>query len=79
MMRSLLRRGRARRAATRSALIVAVGSLLPVSGFAGPLGFVPLTGTFYLFVPAVTLFYLLSVQIAKGLLWRHAESTAERS
>jgi len=57
-------------------LVVAVGALLPISGLAGPLGFVPLTGTFYLFVAAVTLLYLLSVHLAKGLLWRHAESSS---
>jgi Mg2+-importing ATPase len=56
-----------------TALVVAVGALLPVSVFAGPLGFVPLTGRFYLFVAAATLVYLLSVHLAKGLLWRHAE------
>jgi len=60
-------------------LVVAAGALLPVSGLAGPLGFVPLTGTFYLFVAAATLLYLLSVQLAKGLLWPHAQSsTPER-
>jgi Mg2+-importing ATPase len=57
-------------------LVVAVGALLPVSRFAGPLGFVPLTGTFYLFVAAATLLYLLSVQFAKGLLWRRAEGSS---
>jgi P-type Mg2+ transporter len=56
-----------------TALVVAVGALLPVSGLAGSLGFVPLTGTFYLFVAAATLLYLLSVHLAKGLLWRYAE------
>jgi hypothetical protein len=34
-----------------------------------------LTGTFYVFVAVATLLYLLSVHLAKGLLWRHAESS----
>ena len=59
-------------------LVVAVGALLPLSGLAVPLGFVPLTGTFYLFLGAATLLYLLSVQLAKGLLWRHAERHSVR-
>jgi len=54
-------------------LVVAVGALLPVSRLAGALGFVPLTGMFYLFVAVATLLYLLSVQLAKGRLWRHAD------
>jgi Mg2+-importing ATPase len=57
-------------------LVVAVGALLPVSGLAGPLGFVPLTATFYLFLAAATLLYLMSVQLAKGLLWRRAEGSS---
>jgi Mg2+-importing ATPase len=57
-------------------LAVAVGAVLPLSGFAGPLGFVPLTATFYLFVAAATLLYLLCVHLAKGQLWRHAEGSA---
>jgi Mg2+-importing ATPase len=57
-------------------LVVAVGALLPLSGLAPPLGFVPLTGTFYLFVAVVMLLYLLSVHLAKGLLWRNAEGSS---
>jgi P-type Mg2+ transporter len=57
-------------------LVVAVGALLPFSGLAEPLGFVPLSGSFYLFVTAATLVYLLLVQLAKGLLWRQAESSS---
>jgi Mg2+-importing ATPase len=55
-------------------LVVAVGTLLPVSGLAGPLGFVRLTATFYAFVALATLVYLLLVQLAKGYLWRHSGS-----
>ena len=57
-----------------SLLVVAVGALLPFSGLAEPLGFAPLSGSFYLFVTVATLVYLLLVQLAKGLLWRQAES-----
>jgi len=57
-------------------LVMVAGALLPFSGLAAPLGFVPLSGTFYLFVTVATLVYLLLVQLAKGLLWRQAESFA---
>lgn len=57
-------------------LVVAVGALLPVSPLARPLGFVPLTAGFNLFVVVATLLYLLCVQLAKGLLWRRAASAA---
>jgi Mg2+-importing ATPase len=53
-------------------LVVAVGALLPFTGLAGPLGFVPLTATFYVFVAAATLVYLLLVQLAKTVLLGHA-------
>ncbi|HVP34299.1 MAG TPA: magnesium-translocating P-type ATPase [Steroidobacteraceae bacterium] len=56
-------------------LVVGVGALLPFSGLAEPLGFVPLSGAFYLFVGVATLVYLLLVQLAKRLLWREAESS----
>ena len=59
-------------------LVVAVGAFLPFTGLGGPLGFVPLTGTFYLFVAVTTLLYLLLVQLAKGLIWRHAERAPKR-
>ena len=57
-------------------LVVAVGVLLPLSSLTGPLGFVPLTGAFYLFVAAATLLYLMSVQLAKGLLLQQAGNTS---
>jgi Mg2+-importing ATPase len=56
-------------------LIVAVGALLPFTGLARPLGFVPLTAAFYAFVAAATLLYLIGVQLAKGALFRRAESS----
>jgi len=49
-------------------LVVAVGALLPFTGLGGPLGFVPLTATFYVFVAVATLVYLLLVQLAKVVL-----------
>ena len=58
-------------------LVVAVGALLPFTGLAAPLGFVPLTGTFYVFVAAATLIYLLLVQVAKAVLLGHAEDAGE--
>jgi len=57
-------------------LVVAVGALLPLTGLARPLGFVPLSGTFYAFVAVATLVYLLLVQWAKGLVLRHTEAAA---
>jgi len=60
-------------------LVVAVGAILPWSGLAGPLGFAPLSGAFYFFVAVATLLYLLLVQLAKGLLFRHARSTSARA
>jgi len=60
-------------------LVVAVGALLPFTGLAGPLGFVPLTGAFYLFVAVATLVYLLLVQLAKVLLLGQAAGSSPRS
>jgi P-type Mg2+ transporter len=59
-------------------LVVAIGALLPLSGLAVPLGFVPLSGAFYLFVSVATLLYLLLVQLAKGLLFGRAEGSPPR-
>jgi Mg2+-importing ATPase len=58
-------------------LVVAIGALLPLSGLARPLAFVPLTVAFYVFVAAATLLYLICVQLAKRLLFRHAESSCQ--
>jgi Mg2+-importing ATPase len=46
-------------------VIVLIGMLLPFSPLAGPLGFVPLPAGFFLFLGAVTVTYLLLVEIAK--------------
>jgi Mg2+-importing ATPase len=56
-------------------LAVLTGALLAFSGFAGPLGFVPLTASFYLFVAIATLVYLILVQLGKALLLRRAENS----
>jgi Mg2+-importing ATPase len=60
-------------------LVVAVGMLLPFTTLARPLGFVPLTGAFYLFVIAATALYLMSVQLAKGLLFKSSQPGAGSS
>ena len=58
---------------------VLTGALLAFTGLAGPLGFVPLTATFYLFVVTATLLYLLLVQLSKGWLLRHAGNSRSAS
>jgi Mg2+-importing ATPase len=50
---------------TTTVVIVLIGMLLPFSPLAGPLGFVPLPAGFFLFLGAVTVTYLLLVEIAK--------------
>jgi P-type Mg2+ transporter len=57
-------------------LAVLVGALLPFSGLARPLGFVPLSAGFLLFVAMATLLYLLLVQLAKGPILRHADAAS---
>jgi Mg2+-importing ATPase len=51
-------------------LAVLVGTLLPFSPFASALGFVPLPGTFFLFLCGATLTYLLLVEAGKRRLTR---------
>ncbi len=46
-------------------LVVAVGVLLPFTPLAGPLGFTPLPGLYYLFLVAMTVAYLLLVELVK--------------
>jgi Mg2+-importing ATPase len=48
--------------------IVAVGVLLPYTPLAGPLGFTPLPGIYYLFLAGATVAYLGLVEIGKRLL-----------
>ena len=57
-------------------LVVAIGAILPFTTLARPLGLVPLTAAFYLFVAAATVLYLIGVQLAKGLLFRDAAGSS---
>jgi P-type Mg2+ transporter len=51
--------------AATTILVVLVGLWLPFSRFAGPLGFVPLSGGFYAFLGGVVITYLVLVQAVK--------------
>jgi Mg2+-importing ATPase len=51
-------------------LIVAIGILLPYTPLAGPLGFTPLPTLYFLFLSAMTVIYLLLVQLIKSLVMR---------
>ncbi len=50
---------------TTTILIVATGVLLPFTPFAPTLGFVPLPGSYFVFLTAVTVTYLIFVEIVK--------------
>ena len=51
-------------------LVVAIGILLPYTPLAGPLGFTPLPGLYFLFLIAMTVTYLLLVELVKRPLMR---------
>jgi Mg2+-importing ATPase len=51
-------------------LMVATGVILPFSPLAGALGFTPLPALYFLFLLAMTVIYLLLVQLLKGRLMR---------
>jgi P-type Mg2+ transporter len=51
-------------------LVVAIGILLPYTQLAGPLGFTPLPGLYFLFLIAMTIAYLLLVELVKRPLMR---------
>jgi len=51
-------------------LIVTIGILLPYTPLAGPLGFTPLPGLYFLFLIAMTLIYLVLVALVKRPLMR---------
>lgn len=53
-------------------VIVAVGIVLPVSPFAGLLGFTRLPAPYFLFLIVSTLTYLLLVEVAKRVFFSHA-------
>jgi len=56
--------------AATTLLVVVIGILLPFSPLTGSLGFVPLPGGFFAFLAAVTITYLLLVEMAKRRLMR---------
>ena len=51
-------------------LIVLVGIILPFTPLAGYLGFTPLPGLYFLFLVAMTVTYLLLVEVVKRRLMR---------
>jgi P-type Mg2+ transporter len=51
-------------------LIVLVGIILPFTQLAGYLGFTPLPGLYFLFLVAMTVTYLLLVEVVKRRLMR---------
>lgn len=51
--------------AATTVLVVLVGLILPVSPLAGPLGFVPLPPTYFVFLGGVTITYLAFVELVK--------------
>jgi P-type Mg2+ transporter len=51
-------------------LIVCIGIILPYTPLAGPLGFTPLPGLFFLFLAAMIITYLLLVEVVKRWLMR---------
>ncbi len=51
-------------------LVVAIGILLPYTPLADPLGFTPLPGLYFLFLIAMTVTYLLLVELVKRPLMR---------
>jgi Mg2+-importing ATPase len=53
-------------------VIVAVGIVLPVSPFAGLLGFTRLPAPYFVFLIVSTLTYLLLVEVAKRVFFSHA-------
>jgi Mg2+-importing ATPase len=50
--------------------VVALGLLLPLTPIAGPLGFVRMPATFYAFIAAATIVYLLLADAVKRPLMR---------
>ena len=56
--------------AITTVLIVCIGIILPYTPLAGPLGFTPLPGLFFLFLTGMVVTYLLLVEIVKRRLMR---------
>jgi Mg2+-importing ATPase len=55
-------------------LVVAIGMLLPYTPLAGPLGFTPLPGLYFLFLIAMTMAYLMLVELVKRPLMKRYAS-----
>jgi len=55
-----------------TSLIVAIGTLLPFTGLAGPLGFVPLTAAYFAYLAVATAVYLVLVEFGKRVLFGRA-------
>jgi Mg2+-importing ATPase len=51
--------------ATTTVLVVLIGVMLPFTPLAGPLGFVPLPGAYFVFLGGVTIAYLVLVEAVK--------------
>ncbi len=51
--------------ATTTILVVLTGVMLPFTPLAGPLGFVPLPGAYFVFLGGVTIAYLVLVEVVK--------------
>jgi Mg2+-importing ATPase len=56
--------------------IVALGMFLPYSRLARPLGFAPLPATYFAFLIAMTIVYLILVEVGKRILFSRTASTA---
>jgi Mg2+-importing ATPase len=52
--------------------VVGIGIYLPFSSFASALGFTPMPASYFAYLSAATLIYLVIVQAAKGRLLRQA-------
>jgi Mg2+-importing ATPase len=60
-------------------LVVAVGTLLPFTPLAVPLGFVPVPATYFLFLLVVIPTYLLLVEVMKRWLLRRAAQQNQKT
>lgn len=57
--------------------IIAIGMLLPFTGLARPLGFVPYSLTYFAYLVAATIVYLILVEIGKRMLLGHLAKPAK--
>jgi P-type Mg2+ transporter len=56
--------------AVTTVVVVLIGAILPFTPLAGPLGFVPLPGTYFVFLFGITVTYLIVVELVKRRLMR---------